>query len=264
MKTVLIASFLICVGVASAISQSDWDTDRDSPPSVSNLKPLPKPTKINPFHFIFYQKCLPDSNGTVGYTGQYTFDIFAEFGLISFDCDVADTLATVKLRRYYRGAEKAKLWFPMIPFTLQIILGTDTARFHLDLSTGLCQYVKQSKLLMFDTTKEIPSDLLYIQFVNLSPSNPKIFLKEITEKFGAAIQKVVLDPGYYPCLSGSWLRKKAIGRHKVVNVTGLGYFIFIRVTDSTQYEAVADWMGQRQKEEFKKGVSKFSFNQKEK
>lgn len=237
-----------------AFSQSAWDADKDAPPPTREATPMPQPTKIKPFSFLFYQLCEAN-NDTVQYIGKWSFDILSEYGSVGFDHHENDSLVVLKLRTQNRGEREAKIWFPKKPFTLLVILGRDTAVFKMDLILGSCLYVDTSALLTVIQPREIPANFCTMQFLDREEKRAKDFLKAITKEFGSVVEPGILESGYYPCIPAFAVERAKLGRKQSVNQTALGYLVCLRVTDSSQVPAVSQWIWEQQREEFKRAGS---------
>jgi hypothetical protein len=245
--TIIITAFFMLISTSHA--QGGWDVDKDSIPPIGHLKPLPKPTKLKPFTFMFYEVCdSPDS--TVRSTGKWKFEVLSQYTMVDFDHHVSDSEVVLKVRPVNWSKMGEKIWFPMKPFTLRIVLGPDTAAFRMDLTTGMCVYVDTSSLLRRDEPKELPADLLSMQFKSRDRDEAKDFLKLVAAQFGAAVEPVVLARGFYPCLPTQVVERTNIGRGKVINETAWGFLICLRVIYSSRTAEVAQWVSERQREEF--------------
>jgi len=233
----------------SALSQSSWDVDQDRVPVTSQSKPLPHPTRVEPFTFIFYRQC-ESNNDTIRYTGEWAFDIVSRRGAVSFDHTESDTLVIMKVRLENGGSRESRIWFPRGPFTLKVRLGMDSAVFNLDLTAGVCQYLVKSDLLILDQPKELPDNLIWIQFFGRQNDRVRDFLKQLNAKFGESVRQTVLEDGYYPCLPAPLVNRTGMGRRKVINNDEIGYLVCFKTNDQSRSAGVNQWMAKRQRDEF--------------
>jgi hypothetical protein len=245
--TIIVTAFFMLISTSHA--QGGWDVDKGIAPPTGNTKPLPKPTKLKPFTFMFYEVCdSPDS--MVHSTGKWKFEVLSQYTMVDFDHHVSDSEVVLKLRPVNWSRMGEKIWFPLKPFTLRIVLGPDTAVFRMDMTTGLCVYVDTSSLLIKDEPKELPADLLSMQFKSRDRDQAKDFLKLVFAQFETAVEPTVLARGFYPCQPTQVVERTNIGRGKVINETALGFLVCLRVIDSSRAAEVAQWVSERQREEF--------------
>lgn len=235
-------------------AQDGWDVDKDAPPPMGSERKLStKPGKIKQFAFLFYETCELRGD-VVHHTGQWTFDILSAYSTVGFEHSESDSLVVLKLRSRSWVAHEAKIWFPKKPFTLHVILGEDTAVFQVDLTAGTFVYVDTTSLLRVESPKEIPTNLVVMQFMNRDNEQARNFAEEVVKKFGSAVRLLKLEEGFYPCLPAPGVQVTNIGRKKSLNETDLGLLVCFQVVDQSQMAAVSTWIGDRQLEEFKRAT----------
>jgi hypothetical protein len=235
-----------------------WDVENSDPPPLGNpreVKPM-VPTNIKPFAFLFYQSCEPMGD-SLGYTGKWSFDILSHYASVGFEHSVSDSLVVLRLRARRGVAHEAQIWFPKKPFTLRVILGVDTAVFRMDLTAGTFVYVDTSSLLWVEEPKEIPANLVTMQFMDRDNEQARDLVEQVSAEFGSAVKQIVLSEGFYPCLSVPGVQRTNIGRKRVLNETELGLLVCFQVVDQSQMAVVSEWIGEQQIEEFKRVVSQF-------
>lgn len=250
--TAISVGFFMLSGLVAA--QGPWDVDQDRAPSTSQSKPLPRPTRVEPFTFIFYQKCR-SADDPMKHSGEWGFDIVSHYGLVCFDHDESDSLVIMKLKLEGDGSRESRIWFPREPFTLKVRLGMDSAVFRLDLTTGVCEYLIKSDLLKLGKPKELPDTLIWIQFMGWRAEHVKSILAQLHSTFGQAIERVVLEEGYYPCLPAPLVNRARIARRILVNDDSVGYLVCVDVVDRSHSAAVVRWISDKQKEEFSQSDS---------
>lgn len=251
----LIGALITCLAICSPVlGQGAWDPDNNAPPPTSDVQPIPQPTKIKPFEFLFYQMC-ESQNDTVRYTGRWSFDILSKYGSVGFDHIETDTSVTLTLRTHNRGTREAHIFFPRKPFTLRVLLGRDTAAFAMDLVTGTCLYVDTSVLLRMISPKEIPANIFAMQFLDREEKRAKDFMKSVENEFGSSAEPAILEPGYYPCLPAFTVERAKLGRKQSVNATPLGLLVCFRLNDASRASTVSEWLWLKQREEFKRAGS---------
>ncbi len=244
---VIVPALLILMSTSHA--QGRWDVDKDTPPPTDNARPLPKPTPLKPFTFIFYKVCDSPNVPTLT-SGNYWFEIMSQYTMVDFEHNESDSEVVLKLRARNRFGPTDKIWFPQKPFTLRVILRTDTAVFKMDLISGICTYVDTSSLLKMEEPKSLPADLVTMQFRSRDRDRARDFLKLVATQFGAAVEPTALAKGFYPCLPTQVVGRTNVGRGKVVNETAWGLLVCLRVVDLARSVEVAQWVSEQQREEF--------------
>ena len=239
---------LLLAFVSTASAQGRWDVDKDTPPPTDNAKPLPKPTKLKPFTFMFYEVC--DSPNIPRLTdSRYWFEIMSRYTMVAFEHKESDSEVVLTLGGWKQFGQTGKIRFPMKPFALRVILNDDTAAFRMDLSSGEWTYVDMSALLTVEAPKVLPSDLVRMQFRSRDNDRARDFLKHADAQFGAAVEPYLLAKGFYPCLPTQVVERTNIGRGKVVNETAWGFLICLRVVDRSRSAEVAQWVSEQERVE---------------
>ncbi|MEW5796884.1 MAG: hypothetical protein AB1772_11065, partial [Candidatus Zixiibacteriota bacterium] len=223
-----------------------------SPKGYATFLPISTPFEINSYEVCELQRDL------LHRTGEWSFDIMSHYASVGFEHSETDTLVMLKLRSRSDVDHKAKMWFPQKPFTLRIILGEDTARFRLDLKAGTFVYVDTSSLLRVESPKEIPANLVTMQFIGRDNERARNFVEEVVSRYGSAVKQQVLADGFYPCLAAPSVLRTNVGRKKILNATDLGLLVCFQVVVPSNFANIAKWMSDRQLEEFKRAGNEFS------
>lgn len=257
---------VVCLLFASGAWAQDtgmgWDADDSLPPPTSHQIVLQRPTTVQPFHLLVYQDCPGDSGGRQ-LSGQRTrLDIMSAYGFAKFDAWSTDTSMqlTVRLRapvdtglpvenaESLRGKRRAQFRIPGTDFALSVILGRDTARLRVTQAGGLdVQYLKKSKLLILDSVRQVPDDMVCLQLHSRIPAETRKWLDLVNERFGKDAIPTMLSPGYYRCTPALWIKRVGIGRRRAVNETTLGHLLCFRVRDAYRRSELEAWLHNQQR-----------------
>lgn len=249
----------LLVWVIPAVSQSVWDAEHDEPPPTSTLSAPVRPVAVKPFTFMFYKEYEPNDS-MVEFTGRYGFTLLSQYRTAAFDCEVGDTLVVLKVRSMNQGVREEEIHYPQRPFTLLVIISPsltvpDTAAFKIDMSAGICDYIKQSQLVLVGSPQELPDNYVWIQLMDHESDRARAFLSDIQKQFGEAVTHKVLPEGFYPQLPIPIVEKQAAGRRKMLNTTVSGYLVCLAVDPSRRAE-INQFLWERQKAEFQRIVMK--------
>ena len=249
LNTNTIKIIIIIILIINPVFSQTWDVDSDEPPE-SNSKPLPRPTKIQPFYLLAYNHCI---------TGEPVFDIKSVYGSIGFVSSIAGDTAVVDLKIKERRDRNSKIYFPEKVFYLKVIMGRyGTALFKIDITGNpiVIDYTERLDLLQIMEIRELPENSIYIQFMTKNSSADALkFIEDFKKECGESARIITLDNGFYRCVPTNEVTRTRIGSKRnrtIVNSTTTGYLVCVQVLDEEAYRRIESWVFERQKEQWRK------------
>ena len=258
MARVIFSAIILTFLLADTLrGQGEWDADKESPPTRRRIS-LPEPLlKIEPFSLFVYEQCEPDWKGQPRQIGRLGIDVTSQYQSIGFISSSTDSTLTLKIKSRNRGEKKESFRIPQQSFELRVILGSDTAICWVDRSNDHfnIDYRRRSKLMVLEEIHVLDDSIAFIQFAGASQRTVKELVRSLEDEFEDSFLIDQLPSGYYPCLPIPTLETAVIGRGKRalrVNKTEFGYLVCVRIVDPNKYEAIASYLYEHQKLEFKK------------
>jgi hypothetical protein len=240
-----------------------WDADDSLPPPVGAHGVVRPPLKLKPLHLSLYSDCGTDTCNLPTQFRTLRLELFSTDFLTLFDSWSTDSSMEIRILAQYpfdstpgsaelrtrRATRQASFNIPQSDFALSVIQGPDTARVTVSRTDRVTvAYVRKSRLLVIDSVRHIPSDLVWTQIHSSDIEAVKSLLAAVEQTFGEECKLTTLRPGYYPCVSPPWIGKVQAGRRKFVNKTAGGFLICYEVLRGDRREEFGRWLSSRQQE----------------
>ncbi len=256
-KVLMSVTLVLLIPLLTALAQT-WDVSSSAPP-VTHRKSLAIPNlKIVPLRLMVFEQCEPDGQSDMRHTGKLSIQLSTVYPSIGFVPTKTDSSLTLRLRTKNNRETDAPFSIPQQEFTLQVILGEDTAQYAIDLTADqlFVECIRSSALLVLEPILELDADILSLQFFcGITQEEVRKFVHLVQRKHGDAIKIIQIPVGYYPCLPVSDVCTATIGGRRNllrVNKSSAGYLVCIRISDPNQFDLIANWVNKQQAEELER------------